>query len=268
MPSGKYERKNSPWTEDLKEFIRAAASEDLRIVDLRDLANRRFGTSLTYQQTKAFVYRDGLPFKRNTRHNILLTDEQAEYLIRIIPGRSSTAVMDMMNYKYGLNLTLAQIRGWKKNHHVPSGYDTRYRSGEPSWITGKKFPGRTNNGSWADGHIADNALPVGSIRKRGGYWAKKVKDGYLNDNWTYLHRIIWEEAHGPVPEGHRILFIDGNHDNLDLDNLACVSDAVACMANMKYGMVKDEAEINTAILNVSKLRIQIRDAAKAQKKEK
>ena len=257
MPRGKYDRKNSPWTKQMREFARAAASEDLRIVDLRDLVNSRFGKSLTYQQMKTFVYRYGLQFKRNTRHNILLTDEQAEYLIRIIPGRPTAAVTDMMNYKYGLSLTPAQIRGWKKNHHVPSGYDTRYRSGEPSWITGKKFPGRTNSGCWTSGHVSDNALPIGSIRKRGGYWAKKVQNGCLNDNWAMLHRLIWEEVHGPVPEDHVILFVDGNHDNLDPENLECVPKTVACMANMKYGMVKDEAEINRAILNVSALRVEI-----------
>ena len=258
MPTGIYDRKDSPWTNEMKEFIRTMSSEDLRIIDLRDLVNSRFGKSLTYQQMKTFMYHERLPFKRNVRHNILLSDEQAEYLISIIPGRSSSEVRDMINGKYGLDLTLAQIRGWKKNHHVPSGYDTRYRSGEPSWNTGKKFPGRTNNGCWADGHVADNALPIGSIRKRGDYWSKKVKDGYLNDNWTYLHRIIWEELHGPVPDDHVILFLDGNHDNLDPENLVCVPKAAACVANAQYGMVNGEPEINGLILTAAKLKLAIR----------
>jgi len=40
-----------------------------------------------------------------------------------------------------------------------------------------------------------------------------------------VHVLIWQEAHGPVPKGHIIVFRDGNLENLSLDNLECISRA-------------------------------------------
>jgi hypothetical protein len=37
------------------------------------------------------------------------------------------------------------------------------------------------------------------------------------------HTALWEAANGPVPEGHVIIFADGNRRNFALDNLLMVS---------------------------------------------
>jgi hypothetical protein len=36
---------------------------------------------------------------------------------------------------------------------------------------------------------------------------------------TYLHRLIWEEAHGKVPPDHVVIFNDGNKENIVIENL-------------------------------------------------
>lgn len=38
-----------------------------------------------------------------------------------------------------------------------------------------------------------------------------------------LHRVVWEEAHGPIPPGMIIIFRDRDSLNCDLDNLRCVT---------------------------------------------
>ena len=254
MPRGVYPRKNSLMSEEVKAWIHETASEEIKLKDLAQMAAEHFNKPIKYGNVKHLVYRDGLPFKRNTRHNILLTDEQAEHMREIIPGRSSKEIAQMMNERYSLQMTAEQVRAWKKNHKVSSGYDTRYRPGRSSWNSGRKFPGRTNSGCFTDGHEAENSLPIGSIRKHGGYWVKKTTNFAKNDNWEYLHRLIWEEANGPVPDDCIVIFLDGNKDNLDLENLMCVTRAAACIANNKYGTVKGEPELNRAILQVSQLR--------------
>lgn len=40
---------------------------------------------------------------------------------------------------------------------------------------------------------------------------------------VYLHRLIWEESNGPIPEDHYIVFKDGDKSNVALDNLECLS---------------------------------------------
>jgi RNA polymerase primary sigma factor len=53
----------------------------------------------------------------------------------------------------------------------------------------------------------------------------------------YLHRVLWIEAHGAIPDGHEIVCADGDKENLALANLVCQPAAsasrAACFA--KYG---------------------------------
>lgn len=39
---------------------------------------------------------------------------------------------------------------------------------------------------------------------------------------AFLHREIWVEHHGPIPEGHQVGFRDGDKTNLSIDNLICL----------------------------------------------
>lgn len=39
---------------------------------------------------------------------------------------------------------------------------------------------------------------------------------------VYLHRLVWEEANGPVPEGYVLHFKDGNYANVEISNLELV----------------------------------------------
>lgn len=253
MPRGVYPRKNSPWTDEVLAFIKQHASDDTTIDSVRRAVNERFGLSLEYQQVKGIFFRFHLPYKRNVRHNIIMTDEQAEYMLTILKGRHSADIARMMNAKFGLNLAPSQIRCWKKNHKTPSGYDSKYRAGARAWNRGMKFPGSGNAGSFEKGNFAFNRVPIGTIRKHGDYWMIKVRDGKLNDNWQFLHHHIWEKEHGPVPEGYRLMFRDMNPDNVTLDNIVMVSIKDAGVAAMKYGLTNDP-EINDAIFNVTKLR--------------
>lgn len=256
MPKGVYPRKQ--WAEGFDEFVQSAASAERTIESVRREANRRFGLNITYQQMKGYFYRKDLPFKRNVRHNLLMSDEEAEYMASIIPGRLSRDVVRMMNEKFGSELTVRQVQAWKKNHKTPSGYDTRWRAGQKSWIKGRKFPGHTNAGCWEKGHIAFNNLPIGTIRRHDKYWVIKVRDGKLNENWELLHRHIWEQENGPIPEGHRLIFRDGNRDNVTLENIVCVSTQDAAVAVLKYGLT-DDPDINDVILNVAKLKRKTRE---------
>jgi len=63
---------------------------------------------------------------------------------------------------------------------------------------------------------------------------EKIKDGYViikktNDaipaknNWILKHRYLWEQAHGKVPKGYIVIFLDGRKDNFSLDNLTIVT---------------------------------------------
>lgn len=74
------------------------------------------------------------------------------------------------------------------------------------------------------------AKPIGSETFKGGYWWVKINDDPLPKNyttedryknWRQKHRVIWERHNGEIPEGCKIIFLDGNRNNFSLDNLYC-----------------------------------------------
>lgn len=54
-----------------------------------------------------------------------LNDEQDAYLRSIAPGKSISECTDMLNARFGSQITLSQIRSYKNNHKISSGV--------PSW---------------------------------------------------------------------------------------------------------------------------------------
>ncbi len=45
---------------------------------------------------------------------------------------------------------------------------------------------------------------------------------YRDGKWLLKQRVIWEQTHGPIPEGYTICFLDGDRGNLSIDNLILV----------------------------------------------
>ena len=70
-------------------------------------------------------------------------------------------------------------------------------------------------------------VPIGSeTTDREGYLKRKVSDERTEAsrfNWRFVHRMVWEEHHGPIPRGHKIVFRDGNKQNIVIENLELVT---------------------------------------------
>lgn len=63
--------------------------------------------------------------------------------------------------------------------------------------------------------------------KTNGY-IRMDKDGYQlirkeKNKFVYLHRLIWEKAHGKIPKGNIIIFRDGDRSNFQIENLECIT---------------------------------------------
>ena len=108
--------------------------------------------------------------------------------------------------------------------------------------------------------------PVGTVlMKSDGYLWKKLeaepKAG--RNNWKQLHRIIWEEANGPIPDDCILVFRDQNRENCTLENLALVGRAVLGTMN-RHGVKVTTQEGTDAKILIAKIRI----AVKAKKRRK
>ena len=270
MPRGKYERYPSAFAE----YVTEHANEDTTITELWENMKRDVSPNIPREYVRGRIRREHLPFKKGTVYNTLLTDEQVDQMISIIPGRSSEEISKIMLEKYGVEINPTQVRGWKKNHKAPSGYDARFRPGNASPTKGKKrteflppeMIARIQKTQFKKGNVPKNRREVGEIIERcDGYLWIKTQDWHRNDNWQQYHRWLWEQVHGPIPEGFRVYFLDGDRRNCKIENLELVSEAVAATAVKVFGLTKD-AEINRAILKAAELKVAITKAQERRKK--
>lgn len=87
-------------------------------------------------------------------------------------------------------------------------------------------PGRMGESQFRKGDKPFNWKPVGSERLMDCYRQRKVTDtGYPPRDWQPVHRLLWEEANGPIPPGHVLIFADGDRSNIILSNLCLISRA-------------------------------------------
>lgn len=161
-------------------------------------------------------------------------DKILEILYPYIPAKALSEYLGLtISQVYNRTYTL----GIKKDPKVKkamnralmlnAGKHTRFKKGIKPWNKDKKCPNLllTNAvktmfkpGRKPHNTREDNAM---SIRKDSGgrfYYYSKIKDGL----WVLSHRLVWEQANGPIPAKHIVRFIDGNTMNLDLNNLECI----------------------------------------------
>lgn len=166
--------------------------------------------------------------KRVNRSTRLFTKEQEKFIKGNAKGMYNDDLADLINKKYGLQITRRQIATWKKNHNVSSGLNGQFEKGRETWNKGMKgivFPG-SEKGWFSKGRPPENYRPVGSERvcSKDGYVLVKVQDeGIHQERWKHKHIIVWEKHHGKVPHNHVVSFIDSDRTNTNIDNLFLLS---------------------------------------------
>jgi len=114
------------------------------------------------------------------------------------------------------------------------------------------------------GRANSNYKPVGTERiNDDGYLQRKVHDGLpLQSRWKLVHRINWEAANGPVPEGMALKCL-GDRLNVDPENWQLVPRAILPRLNggrSKKNVAYDSApeELKPAILVVARIEYEVR----------
>ena len=119
------------------------------------------------------------------------------------------------------------------------GKETRFPKGHVPANKGLRrpgfSPGRMRETQFKEGRKPHTWRPIGTERLYGGYLQRKVTDtGYPPRDWQPVHRLIWEDANGPIPSGHVVIFKDGNRSNVALSNLELVSRAELGRKNVMW----------------------------------
>ncbi len=70
-------------------------------------------------------------------------------------------------------------------------------------------------------------------------------------NWELLHRHIWRQHNGEIPDGHIVVFKDGDQSNCDISNL----ELITLKDNMRRNTIhRYPEELHTTIRLISKIK--------------
>ena len=169
--------------------------------------------------------------------------EHIDWLADNIKGRPFKELTNMFNEHFGTNVTINAIHIVSYRHGLHNGLPTGSKAAQFKKKAGKEYK-------------RPKYRPVGSERINiYGYTEIKVNDP---KTWQKKHIVIYEQSHGVVPKGHKIIFADGNKQNFDIDNLLLVSCRKLLLLNDK-GLLKDHAELTKTGLLIADVLIKIYD---------
>lgn len=188
------------------------------------------------------------------------TEEEKQFLKENIKGRMVAELIVMFIEKFGIELRPKQISSMIKKMGLTSGVNTKFKKGMPAHNKGKAMEidiySKCAPTMFKPGSIPKNTDPIGTEKMSAdGYIYVKVNNvpkSKKTVNWKQKHKIVWEKEYGSIPKGHKLIFLDGNRENIVLENLALVSDNELLIMN-KRKLIYDDKDLTKVGVNIAKL---------------
>lgn len=219
--------------------------------------NKYFGDNRTHSSIRTALRDRGISSGRSgtellkgkpTRY----THEQIEFVSETYTHSTLGRTTQKFNDRFGTDKNELQIQSVIHRYGI---------KGSPC----KKRPG--NKGSFKKGETPPRLKPLYSERvAANGFLEIKVPevDPYsgASTRWKRKQVYLWEQEYGPVPDGHVVMFKDGDPMKCEIDNLALVTRAEFLRLNKNRYKHQPE-ELKPVVFAVSKLQAGI----SAKKKE-
>jgi hypothetical protein len=223
--------------------------------EITKLFNEKFNMNVTEVAIKTLRAKHKIKSNVPTR-KIIYTEEQLNYLRKLCKeGLFNKEITERFNNKFNLNKTESAIDNIRAKYGIKTTARLYFNKGHVPWNKGLHYKagGRSKETQFKKGEMPPNWVPIGSERiTKDGYIQIKIQEGKFQRNWRGKHILIWEEINGPLPDGHAIIFGDGDKRNFDIDNLILVTRAELLILNRK-SLIKNDAEITKTGVNIARL---------------
>jgi hypothetical protein len=160
----------------------------------------------------------------------LYTPDEICFIKEKITGRSYSEFQKLFNERFGVDMSLHQLRIKIHRMRLSNGLNNNFKPGH-----------------------SINSKPIGSENSE-----KFIKVKISDKVWKPKHHIVWEKARGPMPKDHVIIFADGNKLNFALDNLLLFSKREMAMAN-RFGLSSPGQKLNKTGLLIARLKLLLAD---------
>jgi len=252
------------YTDEHLEFLR----NGYLTMNVRSLAkafNDRFGMEKTEAAIDSALNNHGIRCGRAHKDRLisrerLFTTEQARFIRDNYKGKSLAEMTALFNDRFGTGMTVQQIKAFVHNRGITSGRTGQFLRGHRPWNTGTKGLTAANKTSFKKGDAPPNRKPIGSerIESKEGFILMKVpeRDPYTGFPTRYKHKhvYVYEQAHGPVPEGMVVAFINGDKTRCELNNLMLISRAELLNLN-RHGYKDTPDSLKPSVLALSTLEV-------------
>jgi len=173
-----------------------------RTDEMAEKYNEEHGTSYKLGTIRYHCF-EKLGLKRKSKRNAPFSAAEDEFLRKNYPVMSSRELADAFVIEFGRRREEQELR-------------------LRCWYLGikKEETAASKSRSEAQWHVKEIGEELIDVH---GYVKVKVsRSGNSNERWKLKHREVWKQHHGEIPEGHVIIFLDGNKQNCEIENLACV----------------------------------------------
>lgn len=185
--------------------------------------------------------------------------EHIQFLKDNVRGISTNELLNKFNNQFNFNITKSALMNLKTKYNLKNGIQGgQFKKGQVSFNKGKTWADympeesakRSLKNAFKKGNVPKNHRPVGSERiTKDGYTEIKIAEP---NKWELKQRVIYIENFGNVPDGHNIIFLDGDRSNLDITNLKAISRAEDLIMN-KNGFFTKDKEVTEVGANTAKL---------------
>lgn len=165
------------------------------------------------------------------------TQEEIEYLKSIFYGRYCNEIIELYKNKFNKDITKKQLYAFKRTYDVKNGLSNEFRKGKLN-----PFP----------------PSPIGHERISYKNGLKRVRIKVADNKWVEKSRYIYEQHYGKIPEDCNIIFLDGNRDNYNIDNLKCITKSEHRVI-AGHCLYFQDKELNKASIDVAKLVIKMKE---------
>ena len=211
-----------------------------------------------------YGFKSGTPMGNPKGYSSKYPEGMAEYVASIAQGKSTAELVEAVNRKYGAGtIGIRQMKAYKKNHGINTGLTGQFEPGHIPANKGKKMNPeqyrKCKATMFRKGNVPANHMEVGEYtHTTDGYLVRKVKeDGIQRERFEYVHRKVWEEHNGPIPEGKMVSFLDGDKDNCKIENLVLLDNSENLEMN-RSNLRFSPAEVTEAGVNIAKIKVAAR----------
>ena len=181
------------------------------------------------------------------------TDVELDYLRELAKeNKYIFEITELMSNKFNHEFRKSQIKSIMAKYKITNNMKSKKPKGIKTWNKGLNM---------GNAHIHN---------------LKNIGDEYVNsdgvitikvDNpvrWVHKHRYIYEQAFGEIPKDKVLIFLDGNKQNLNLDNLCLISKRQLLSMNQNK-LFYNNAELTKVGSELANLMLKINEVSKNKK---